>query len=183
MIELLFALREFCLDAVKELGLKSKDRGDLPAIKGFIGDTPGESELPPASDFPVLIFRLVSFNDSGGERALLTVRILAGVYNPDDNSDDICSPGYHDLLNILKRLRQALLKQCNINGRWRRVGEVEGGPFEYQAYPYCFGDIIVQYQEIQTQEEFDVEEAINTYGTAYGNDNTGDWVSPGRRGR
>lgn len=179
MIELLFALREFCLDAVKDLSLESKDRGELPPVRGYIGDIPGTEDMPPASDFPLLIFRLINFEDpESGSTSVLTVRIIAGVYCSTENNDDKCSPGYHDLLNMLQRLRQSLLKDCDMGGRWRRVGKLEGGPFEYQAYPYCFGDIILQYDERQHTEEFSVEEEIDIYGTGYGNDNTENWQYP-----
>lgn len=179
MIELLFALREFCLDAVKDLSLESKDRGELPAVRGYIGDIPGAEDMPPASDFPLLIFRLINFEDpESSSTSVLTVRIIAGVYCSTESSDDICSPAYHDLLNILQRLRHALLKDGDMGDRWRRVGKVEGGPFDYQAYPYFFGDIIVQYDERQIQEEFSQEEEIRINGTAYGNDDTENWQYP-----
>lgn len=179
MIELLFALRKYCLDALKDLSLESKDRGDLPSVKGFIGEIPGETELPRASDFPLLIFRLTNFEDpESATTSVLTVRIIVGTYCSEESNDDKCSPGYHDLLNMLQRLRQSLLKDCDMGGRWRRVGKLEGGPFEYQAYPYWFGDIILQYDERQLTEEFSVEEEIDIYGTGYGNDNTENWQYP-----
>lgn len=56
MIELLLALREYSLTALNELSLHSKNRGELPPFKGFIGMIPGEEEKPRASDFPLLIF-------------------------------------------------------------------------------------------------------------------------------
>lgn len=179
MIELLMALREYSLSALKELSLLSKNRGDLPPFKGFIGMIPGEEEKPRASDFPLLIFRLNSFEDlESGQDSILTVRILVGIYNPEESNFDKSSPGYHDLCNALARLRQALLKRSNIGGKWRRTGKLEGGPFDIQPYPYFFGDIIVQYDERQTTEEESIEEEIETYGSAYGNDKTSNWRYP-----
>ncbi len=179
MIELLFALREYCLGAVRDLSLESKDRGELPAIKGYIGEIPGGLETPRASDFPLLIFRLSGFEDPEDKPlSVLTARIIVGVYCQEESNDDKCSPGYHDLLNIMQRLRQALQRQKQMGGRWRRVGKIDGGPFDYQRYPYWFGDLIVQYDERQTTEELSVEEEIDTYGSAYGNDQTDSWRYP-----
>lgn len=179
MYELLTALGDFCLGALSQLSLESKDRGNLPSFKAFIGDIPGESEKPRASDFPLLLFRLSSFEDPpDGTRSVLTVRILVGVYCDNESNDDVCTPGYHDVLNAIKRLRQALLKKRTIGGKWRLRGRIEGGPFEQQAYPYYFGDLIVQYEERQTTEEFTTEEEIDNYGSAYGNNRTKDWRYP-----
>lgn len=179
MIELLLALREYSLTALDELSLFSKNRGDLPPFKGFIGMIPGEEEKPRASDFPLLIFRLNNFEDpEGGTDSTFTVRILVGVYNPEESNNDKCSPGYHDLCNALTRLRQALLKRGYIGNRWRRTGKLEGGPFDIQPYPYFFGDIVATYAERQTTEELSVEEEIDTYGSAYGNDQTDSWRYP-----
>ena len=179
MLELLTALSEFCQDKLSQLSLQSKDRGALPSFKAFIGDVPCEGERPRASDFPLLLFRLTSFEDPPDDtRSALTVRILVGAYCSEESNDDVCTPGYHDVLNAIKRLRQALLKTRTIGGRWRLRGKIEGGPFEQQAYPYYFGDLIVQYEERQTTEEFTTEEEIDNYGSAYGNDNTKDWRYP-----
>lgn len=175
MIDFLFELRRYCLDAVKDLSLESKDRGDLPAVKGYIGDIPGEMTAPPASDFPLLIFRLTGFEDPPNGVSTLTARIIAGVYNPEDKNGEESSAGYHDLLNILRRLRQALLKLSTLGRRWRRTGPLEGGPFDTQMYPYFFGDIVVQFDERQTSEEFTPKEELDIYGTAYGNDQTNHW--------
>lgn len=181
MLELLFEIRKFCLETLKELSLESKDRGDLPEVKCFIGEIPGETELPRASDFPLIIIRLVSFEDpEAGNTSTLTLRILVGAYCDEESNDDMISPGYHDMLNMLQRLRQALLRTPQIGERWRRVGELEGGPFDYQAYPYWFGDIVVQYDERKITEELCVEKEIDTYGTAYGSDETSDWQYPSR---
>lgn len=179
MIELLFELRSFCINALKDLSLSSKSRGDLPAFRGFIGEIPGDGKKPDSSEFPLLIFRLIDFDDStDSPNSTLTLRIIAGIYNEEESNSDKCSPGYHDLLNVLERLRHELLKTRRIGGRWARVNKLQGGPFDIQAYPYWFGDIVVQYDERQTTEEFSIEEEINTYGSAYGNNETGNWRYP-----
>lgn len=178
MIEFLFALRAFCAEALANINLQSLDRGELPEVKLFIGEIPGELETPRASDFPLVILRLAGFEDpAAGTMSTLTLRILVGTYCEEESNDDRVSPGYHDMLNMLQRLRQALLKTPHI-GRWRRTGKLEGGPFETQAYPYWFGDIIARYDERQTTEEFCAEEEINIYGSGYGNDDTRDWRYP-----
>ena len=181
MIELLFELRSFCLVALKDLSLSSKScgRGDLPAFKGFIGEIPGDGKKPDSSEFPLLIFRLIDFDDPDAtSSSTLTLRIIVGVYNEEESNNDKCSPGYHDLLNTLERLRHALLKTRRIGGRWARVNKLQGGPFDIQAYPYWFGDIVIQYGERQITEEFSIEEEIDTYGSAYGNDKTSNWRYP-----
>lgn len=179
MLELLTELSKYCPAALSELSLASKDRGSLPPFKSFIGEIPGENEKPRASDFPLLLFRLVSFEDPlNGYNSTLFIRVFVGVYCIEESSDDPVSPGYHDLLNVLKRLRQALLKKRLIGGRWRLAGKISGGPFETQAYPYYFGDLLVQYEERQNTEEFTEEEEIDNYGSAYGNGETKDWRYP-----
>lgn len=180
MIGLLFALRRYCLDALNEISLSSKDRGDLPEVKGFIGEIPGVTDTVPASVFPLLLLRLDDFEDPQAEdgESTLTVHILAGVYNKEESSGDKCSPGYHDLLNLLHRLRLALLRSGRIGDKWRRAGKMEGGPFEMQKYPYYFGDIVVRYSEHRITEEFSAEEEIDIYGSAYGNEGTDDWKYP-----
>ncbi|MEG1913374.1 MAG: hypothetical protein RR091_12910, partial [Cloacibacillus sp.] len=75
---------------------------------------------------------------------------------------------------------QQLLIHPTIGGRWRRTGALSGGPFDERLYPYWFGDIVVQYDERQNTEELTAEEEIDTYGSAYGNDETKDWSYDGR---
>ncbi|NCU30034.1 hypothetical protein EOM60_05555 [Candidatus Saccharibacteria bacterium] len=179
MLELLTELSKYCQDALSELSLQSKDRGELPSFKSFIGEIPGENEKPRASDFPLLLFRLVSFEDPlNALQSTLYVRIFVGVYCIEESNGDTVSPGYHNLLNTLKRLRQALLKKRTIGKRWRLREKVSGGPFEIQSYPYYFGDLLVQFEERQNTEEFTVEEEIDNYGSAYGNDQSKDWRYP-----
>ncbi len=179
MLELLTELSKYCPAALSEISLESKNRGKLPPFKSFIGEIPGENEKPRASDFPLLLFRLVSFEDPlNNPRSTLYIRIFVGVYCIEESNDDSVSPGYHDLLNVLKRLRSALLRVRSIGGRWRLTGKISGGPFETQAYPYYFGDLLVQYEERQNTEEFTVEEEIDNYGSAYGNDQSKDWRYP-----
>lgn len=179
MLELLTELSKYCQGALSELSLKSKDRGSLPLFKVFIGEIPGENEKPRASDFPLLLFRLVSFEDPLNDfNSTLYIRIFIGVYCIEESSKDPVNPGYHDLLNVLKRLRSALLRVRSIGGRWRLTGKVSGGPFEIQAYPYYFGDMLVQYEERQNTEEFTEEEEIDNYGSAYGNSETKNWRHP-----
>jgi len=178
MLELLTELSKYCQDALSELSLQSKDRGELPSFKSFIGEIPGENEKPRASDFPLLLFRLMSFEDPLNEsHSTLYIRIFVGVYCIEESNNDTISPGYHDLLNVLKRLRSALLRVRSIGGM-RLTGKISGGPFEIQAYPYYFGDILVQYEERQNTEEFTEEEEIDNYGSAYGNSETKDWRYP-----
>ena len=178
MLELLTELSKYCQDALSELSLQSKDRGKLPSFKSFIGEIPGENEKPRASDFPLLLFRLMSFEDPLNEsQSTLYIRIFVGVYCIEESNNDTISPGYYDLLNALKRLRSALLRVRSIGGR-RLTGKISGGPFEIQAYPYYFGDILVQYEERQNTEEFTEEEEIDNYGSAYGNSETKNWRHP-----
>jgi len=178
MLELLTELSKYCQDALSELSLQSKDRGKLPSFKSFIGEIPGENERPRASDFPLLLFRLMSFEDPLNEsQSTLYIRIFVGVYCIEESNNDTISPGYYDLLNVLKRLRSALLRVRSIGGR-RLTGKISGGPFEIQAYPYYFGDILVQYEERQNTEEFTEEEEIDNYGSAYGNNKTKNWRHP-----
>ena len=178
MLELLTELSKYCQDALSGLSLQSKDRGELPSFKSFIGEIPGENEKPRASDFPLLLFRLMSFEDPLNEsQSTLYIRIFVGVYCIEESNNDTISPGYHDLLNVLKRLRSALLRVRSIGGR-RLTGKISGGPFEIQAYPYYFGDILVQYEERQNTEEFTEEEEIDNYGSAYGNSETKNWRHP-----
>lgn len=179
MLELLTELSKYCQGALSQLSLTSKDRGELPAFKAFIGEIPGENEKPRASDFPLLLFRLTSFEDAlDNPNSTLSVRIVVGIYCIEESDSDLCSPGYYDLLNALKRLRQALLKKRTIGGRWILKNKIDGGPFETHAYPYYFGDILVQYEEHQNVEEFTVEEEIDIYGSAYGNEETKKWRYP-----
>ncbi|MDO5115996.1 MAG: hypothetical protein Q4D58_07880 [Synergistaceae bacterium] len=179
MIELLFELRSFCLDALKDLSISSKSRAVLPAFRCFIGEIPGDGRKPDSSEFPLLILRLLDFDDRANEStSTLTIRIIVGIFNEEESNADKCSPGYHDLLNAIERLRRALLKKRLIGNRWARVNKLQGGPFDIQAYPYWFGDIIIQYDERQTTEEFSIEEEIDTYGSAYGNDETSSWRHP-----
>lgn len=178
MLELLKELSIYCQSALSELSLQSKDRGDLPSFKSFIGEIPGENEKPRASDFPLMLFRLMSFEDPLNEsNSTLYIRIFVGVYCIEENNDDPVSPGYHDLLNVLKRLRSALLRVRSIGG-WRLTGKISGGPFEIQAYPYYFGDLLVQYEERQNREVLTEEEEIDNYGSAYGNSETKNWRHP-----
>ena len=178
MLELLTELSKYCQDALSGLSLQSKDRGELPSFKSFIGEIPGENEKPRASDFPLLLFRLMSFEDPLNEsQSTLYIRIFVGVYCIEESNNDTISPGYHDLLNVLKRLRSALLRVRSIGGR-RLTGKISGGPFEIQAYPYYFGDLLVQYEERQNREVLTEEEEIDNYGSAYGNSETKNWRHP-----
>lgn len=175
MVKLLYDLREFVRDTLAELSLESKDRGGLPPVRVYIGELPGDAGAPPASDFPLALIRLASFEDGTGDLSSVTVRIIVGTYAPEDDTGEPCSPGYHDVLNMLERLRQAFLRMSTFKRAWRREGKVEGGPFDYQEYPYFFGDILVTFNKRAVTEELEPGKEIDVFGTAYGNERTRNW--------
>lgn len=180
MMDLLTALGRRAQHALRDLSLESRSGSKiLPDFRLFIGALPGLREDPRADDFPMLLLRLLDFSDGiSGEkdderRSAATVRILCGVWSEDDGSG-----GYHDLLNALARLRLNFLARPMLENRWRLTGKLEGNAFEDQAFPFWFGDLITRWELRRPVEEFEAEEEIDIYGSAYGNDQTRDWRHP-----
>ncbi len=181
MMDLLAAVGRAAQGALKELSLESRGGESLPAFRVHIGALPGLREEPRREDFPLLLLRLLDFGDSVGkgkstetESSTATVRILCGVWSEDDGSG-----GYHDVLNALARMRLHFLAHPLLEKKWRLTGKLEGSVFEEQAFPYWFGDLVTRWELRKPVEEFDVEEEIETYGSAYGNDQTRNWRHPG----
>lgn len=181
MMGLLMALGKRAQYALRDLSLESwSGENALPAFRLYIGALPGLREDPRREDFPMLLLRLLDFSDGiSGEKAderrsVATVRILCGVWSEDDGSG-----GYHDLLNALSRMRLNFLAHPLLESKWRLTGKLEGNAFEDQAFPYWFGDLITRWELRHPVEEFETEEEIDTYGSAYGNDQTRNWRHPG----
>lgn len=105
-IVLVDELVQFIKTVVKEFVLNSNVTGirkEPQVIGGYLGEKkPGQDQNPP--DYPYVVVRYLEDEDNGQQDTAI-VRIIAGTYSED------AANGWRDALNVLTRIKYALLKQ------------------------------------------------------------------------
>ncbi|QGQ95865.1 hypothetical protein EHS13_13760 [Paenibacillus psychroresistens] len=111
-----------------ELQSNNPDIKKAPQVLGGYLDEkkPGPKQDPP--DFPYVIIRYLEDDDQqDGNNA--KVRIMAGTYSED------AKDGWRDAMNVITRIKQALLKQGIIGGCFRVEKPIKTELPEEQPYP------------------------------------------------
>lgn len=123
-------LVKFITPVVAEFDLQSNVAGVKKApqvLAGYLKEKkPGAKQNPP--DFPYVIVRYLDDSDTE-DGSVATVKIYAGTYSEDEQG------GWRDALNILTRIKVALLKQRFIGGPFRIEYPVKTELPEEQPYP------------------------------------------------
>ncbi|TVX93045.1 hypothetical protein [Paenibacillus agilis] len=95
-------------------------------------------------DFPYVFVRALSGIESGPEAGILSskidVLITFGVYSiSDDKSSQLSADGAYDLINLMERVKIALLRQGIIDRRYELSMPYKWEIPDEQAYPMWFG--------------------------------------------
>lgn len=123
-------LIEFIKPVVAEFELQTNVAGVKKApqvIAGYLQEKkPAQKQDPP--DFPYVIVRYLEDTDTGDGDAA-TVKVYAGTY-----SEDI-QDGWRDCMNVITRIKEALLEQRFIGGVFKIEYPVKTELPEEQPYP------------------------------------------------
>ncbi|AJK27735.1 hypothetical protein ABNB59_19670 [Paenibacillus larvae] len=135
---LLIELKQFLENVFEHVGV-GDDNESLKIHLGWLPQTkapsPGSGPAKqPDSDFPYLIIRAldgVEEEDNGK----VTIRMLVGVQAKEEN-------GYVEILSLIEKTKQALLKTGIIGGKFEIERPVKWKLFEEQPYPEWVGEIL-----------------------------------------
>ncbi|MDP5277145.1 hypothetical protein [Chengkuizengella axinellae] len=97
-------------------------------VDGFLPPKKGNQ---PEAEFPYIIVRLVEGEDEK-EESTTTIKMLFGTYSEDVQ-------GFHDVLNLMEKVRQALLKKRTIDNKFRMELPYKWEVPEEQPHPEWFG--------------------------------------------
>lgn len=142
MIELLQEIGNFAKKTLDGISLDDRaGESRFPEFKLYIGRIYGHGMEPRAEEFPLILVRLLDVTDEdagdGTAYSLAQVRIIVGVWNEGQNAE-----GYHDLLNCLFRLSNALFERRVLAKKYELTGKVTTATFEDESEPFWFGDIV-----------------------------------------
>lgn len=128
-VVLVDTLIDFIKGVVEDFDLGSNVAGVAKApqvIGGYLNEKkPGLQQHPP--DFPYVIVRYLEDTDEA-EQDTAQVRIIAGTYSED-------AQGWRDCLNVVTRIKEALLKQRFIGGPFKIEYPLKTELPEEQPYP------------------------------------------------
>ncbi|QHZ50028.1 hypothetical protein ERICV_05129 [Paenibacillus phage phiERICV] len=135
---LLIELKQFLENAFEHVAV-GDDNENLKIHLGWLPQTkapsPGSGPAnQPDSDFPYLIIRALDGVD-GQEDGKIQVRMLVGVKSKMEN-------GYIEILSLIEKIKQALLKTEIIGGKFEIERPVKWKLFEEQPYPEWVGEIV-----------------------------------------
>jgi len=123
-------LIEFITLVVVNFELESNIPGIKKApqvISGYLKEKkPKEKQTVP--DFPYVIVRYLDDTDTS-ESNTATVRVIAGTYSEDEQG------GWRDCVNVITRIKEALLKQRFIGGPFKIEYPIKTELPEEQPYP------------------------------------------------
>ncbi|MFH5187112.1 hypothetical protein ACHHV8_33520 [Paenibacillus sp. TAB 01] len=83
------------------------------------------------SDFPYIIVRILDGQDQ--DESIVRIKLLFGIFSRDDN-------GFVDVLNLMEKVRQSLLKDRVVDNRYRLELPYKWKLFEDQPYPEWIGE-------------------------------------------
>lgn len=106
-----------------ETGTGAADRAPQ-VVAGWLPPKTNDDDDP---DFPYVIARLVAGTDTE-EQGTVRVRLLVGTHSED-------ADGWRDALNVVERIRQALMTQRTIDDRYRLQMPLEWEMPDDQPYP------------------------------------------------
>jgi hypothetical protein len=148
-ILLVDALIEFIETVVKDFELQTNVKDAPPKSPQVIGGylhkkKPDGKQNPP--DFPFVIVRYLEDDDTD-EVNTAKIRIIAGTYSEDE------SDGWRDCMNVITRIKVALLKQRFIGGSFKIERPIITELPEEQPYPEWVAMMTLTVTIPQVQEE------------------------------
>lgn len=140
-------LREKIENAVKLLKLKNK-KGELVKIKTITGILPPQnlSKRDEEEEYPFIVVRLHKHKEE--DEALATFKIIVAICAEGENAEtrkkdfqtENYRQGHYDLVTIVEKIRQELLKDLRIGeGLIKKPFEAE--IFLEQPFPYMYAEI------------------------------------------
>lgn len=141
MIELLQEIGNYAKKTLDGISLDDREgESRFPEFKLYIGQIYGHGMEPRAEEFPFVLVRLLEVNDEdigdSSAYSIAKVRIIVGVWNEGQNAE-----GYHDLLNCLFRLSNALFEHPILAKKYELTDKLTTATFEDESEPFWFGDI------------------------------------------
>jgi hypothetical protein len=137
-IELVDKLVEFIKPVVTEFELDSNVHGvkkSPQVIAGYLKEKkPKQHQNPP--DIPFVIVRYLEDTDKD-DGDMATVKVIAGTYSEDEQD------GWRDAMNVITRIKKALLEQRLIGGPFRVEYPIKTELPEEQPYPEWAAFLIV----------------------------------------
>lgn len=144
-VDLLNVLAEFTREATKDLILptkpEKKNESAARAAEVHMMNLPDPSAV--RTKAPYIIHQVVDIKDvqqpGQQDKAFCTVRTVFCVYH--SNAED----GGIALLNLMERLRTAMLRKCVLASRYRldKSAGVQGGPYDSEeTRPYYLAELI-----------------------------------------
>jgi len=146
-LDLMDDLKNFLEQVVHEYSLESKASPDkIPqVVLGWLpakGETKKDDETS-NPDFPYVVAQLESWDDDDSSKA--TVSLQIGTYSK-------LMDGWRDTVNVMTRIRMALLTQRVIGKRFRLELPIHSELFDEQPYPYWIGAMTTNWTIPQPQE-------------------------------
>jgi len=87
--------------------------------------------------FPYVLVRIIDGEDSTEELpSLCKIVFIIGIHDDDTNFQ-----GYKDVMNIIEKIRQHLLKKIVFDNKYSLEGQVKWAVNEEDVYPLYFGGI------------------------------------------
>lgn len=119
-------------------GFYLKDVDGQPAeFKVYPQDLPAKIGKEDKDHFPYIVVALESGEDSGEEEPnQCVVTITVGIWDNDRNYQ-----GYRDVLNVLQKLYDHLMRTRIFDGKYEIGYPIKWGLYEENRYPYFFGGL------------------------------------------
>ncbi|MFY0545456.1 hypothetical protein [Brevibacillus sp. H7] len=141
-------LIKFIEPVVANFDLESNVKGirKSPQVIGGYLEEKKPQQRQETPDFPYVIVRYLEDDDTD-ESNIASVRIIAGTYSEDEQN------GWRDCMNVVTRIKQALLEQPIIGERFRVQKPMKTQLPEEQPFPEWMALLTVQVVIPQTEEE------------------------------
>lgn len=142
-IDLMKSLKRFLEQVIQHYSLETnvKTIKEPQVIEMFLPPKK-YNEIP---DYPFIIIRIIDGEDTETD-ATVKVKLLFGTYSEDRD-------GYADVLNMMERVRQELLKQRILDKKYRMELPYTWKVFEEQPYPEWIGEATTTWVVSRVQEE------------------------------
>lgn len=144
-IELVDMLVDFLKEVVKEYDLATKTEGVSKAPEIHSGYLPPKIKGDDTSDFPYIIVRYLSEEDSSENT--VSIRLLIGTYSEDEQN------GWRDTLNIVTRAKIAFKKK-RVFGPFSLTDKITAELFEEQPFPFWFAVMDLNFNAPQIQTDW-----------------------------
>ncbi len=133
-------LQKHLVDVVKYVTCSMKlsnAKNESTSINVYPQYLPSKKGQNDESHFPYILVRIIDGEDSVEELpSLCKIVFIIGVYDKDTNFQ-----GYKDVINIIEKIRQHLLKKRVFDNKYILEGQLKWAVNEEDIYPLYFGGI------------------------------------------